>query len=149
MRKLFIGTILVSLLGALAIGAVLAWTGSTTNGTGQSAATGEVSAQVWNVAGTGALVVPTGAPILVATGGLYNDGDIAMGATGGSVSNAVVTNVGTCGLSGSVTVTNGGLLAVGATVAPLYDVYLTMGTGAGNGCQNGAISYDLTIDISS
>ena len=146
MRKLFIGTILVSLLGAAVIGAALAWTGQAVS-TGQTAATGEVSAQVWNVVGTGALVVPTGNWIKVADGGLYNDGDIAVGAVSGSVSNAQVTGVGTCGLSGLVAITDGGKVAVGSTASPLYDVSLAMPTNAGNACQNGAITYDLTINV--
>ena len=148
MRKLFIGTILVSLLGAAVIGAALAWTSQAVS-TGQTAATGVASAQVWNVVGTGAKVIPTGNSILVANGGLYNNGDIAVGAVTGSVSNAVVTGVGTCGLSGSVVITNGGMVSVGATASPLYDVYLAMATNAGNACQNGAITYDLTINVSS
>ena len=146
MRKLFIGTILVSLLGAAVIGAALAWTGQATS-TGQTATTGEVSAQVWNVVGTGALVVPTGNWIKVADGGLYNDGDIALHAVSGSVSNVWVTNVGTCGLSGSVVITNGGYLSVESTGYPLYDVFLAMPTDAGDACQNGAITYDLTINV--
>ena len=147
MRKLLIGTMLVSLLAALAIGAVLAWNGSDTSL--ENAASGSASAEIWNVQDTGNLVVPTGDPIKVANGGIYNNGDIPVGVTTGSVNNAQVTGVGTCGLSGSVNVTNTNNVAVGATSAPLYDVYLTMATWASNACQNGAITYDLTINVES
>ena len=146
MRKLFIGTILVSLLGAAVIGAALAWTGQATS-TAQPARTGIVSAQVWNVVGTNAPVVPTGQWIKVADGGLSNNGDIALHAVSGSVSNVWVTNVGACGLSGLVQITDGGFVAVGAMASPLYDVSLAMPTNAGNACQNGAITYDLTINV--
>jgi hypothetical protein len=148
MRKLFIGTILVSLLGAAVIGAALAWTGKAVS-TGQTATTGEASAQVWNVVGTNALVVPTGGWIKVADGGLYNIGDIPVGAVSGSVDNAVVTDVGTCGLSGYVEVIDGYKVPVGSTASPLYNVYLAMPTDAPDVCQNGAITYDLTINVSS
>jgi hypothetical protein len=148
MRKLFIGTILVSLLGAAVIGAALAWTSQAVS-TGQTATAGEASAEVWNVIGTGALVVPTGNWIKVADGGLYNDGDIPVSAVSGSVNNAYVTGVGTCGLVGLVEITNGGKVSVGATASPLYNVFLAMPTNASDLCQNGAITYDLTVNVSS
>ena len=147
MRKFLIGTMLVSLLAALAIGGVLAWTGSYTEQ--QNAATGSASAEIWNVVNTGNLVVPTGDPIKVANGGIYNNSDIPVGVTSGSVSDATVSGVGTCGLTGSVNVTNANNVAVGATASPLYDVYLTMATFASDACQNGAITYNLTINVES
>lgn len=147
MRKFFIGTMMVCLLGAMTIGAVLAWNGSATSQ--RTATTGSASAQIWNVIDSGNLVVPTGNPIKVADGGIWNDGDIAVFVTSGSVSNAIVTGIGACGLTGSVTVTDGASVAVNATASPLYDVYLTMATGAGDACQAGAITYNLTINVSS
>jgi len=145
MRKLFIGTILVSLLGAAVVGAALAWDGSASST--QTATAGEIHAYAYDFVGTGALVVPTNSWIEVGSIGLGNDGDITLHATSGSVGN--ISYAGECQLSGKVDVANGGDVLVGQAFGGLYDISLAMGTGAINNCQNATISYDLTLNFSS
>jgi hypothetical protein len=145
MRKLFIGTILVSLLGAAVIGAALAWDGSATST--QSATTGGIHAYAYDFVGTSALVVPTDSWIQVGSIGLGNDGNITLHATSGSVGN--ITYAAACALSGKVDVANGGDVLVGNQYGGLYNISLAMGLGADNSCQNQTISYDLTLNFSS
>jgi hypothetical protein len=148
-RRLFIGTMLTSLLGALVIGGVLAWTGSTA-ATPESATSGVAAAAVYNYVNTpGALVLPTGLDIKVGDAGITNTGNIAVHVTGGTVTNVTynVGNSGACGVTGSVAVTNPNPIAPGASFAPLYDVFLNMPTTAGDICQNNTIGFDLTINV--
>jgi hypothetical protein len=145
MRKLFLGTALTSLMAAVLIGGALAWTGSTS---GSSTATaGEVAVAFYDYVQINNPVVPTGNPIKVARGGLTNTGDIQVYVTGGSVTGT--GNSPGCGVTGSVVVTDNNWLAVGESRSNLYDVYLTMATNAHDGCQNAALGYDITINVSS
>lgn len=143
MRKLFIGTMLTSLLGAAVIGGALAWTGSTPAAS-VTASSGAVAVVISGYNPTGNLVVPTATDIKVADAGITNNGDITVHVTGGSVT---VTNLGVCGITGSVGNINGGNVAPATSFAPLYDVFLNMPTGAPNGCQGQTINYDLTINV--
>jgi hypothetical protein len=150
MRKLFIGTILVSLLGALVIGTVLAWTGSTP-AKKYYTATGTVCATISGEHYTGNQVYPTGSPVGVLRGGfancttspginlsLYdaNPGDVAINSPGG------------CSLSGDVAMLSDEWVAPGyTTTADRWEAQITMGTGAGDGCQGQTIDYDVTINV--
>jgi len=143
---------LTSLIGTLVIGAALAWTG-TTSSSPQSATAGSVSASVYNYVPTANVVIPTALPIKVGDAGITNSGAIAVNVTGGSVS-GIVTGDGACnayigisGITGSVTVTNAGFVGPSTSFSPLYDVFLTMGTGAPNGCQGQTISFNLTVNV--
>lgn len=144
MRKLFAGTIALFLLAAVGIGGAFAWTGST-SGSGQADA-GQVSVQLYAYNATGNKVVPTGNAIHVARAGITNMGDIGVHVTGGSVS---YTGNPICQVSGSVSVINGGTVGVGGSAGDLFDVYLTMGTGADDSCQNNSLPYDVTITVAS
>jgi hypothetical protein len=144
MRKLFIGTILVSLLGAAVIGAALAWTGSASDT--ENASAGQIHAYPYGFAGTGNKVVPTGQWIEVGTIGLHNDGDIALHATGGSLT---PRDLASCHLTGAVNVENNGTVGVGEEYGGLYSLWLQMATDAANGCQNQTITYDLVLNFSS
>jgi hypothetical protein len=144
MKKLFIGTILVSLLGAAVIGTALAWTGSASDS--ESATAGQIHAYAYGFVGTGAKVVPTDSWIQVGSIGLHNDGDITLHATTGSSVGMISPNW--CNLSGAVNVVNGGDVKVGEEYGGLYDIFLMMGSGANNACQNQPISYDLTLNFS-
>ena len=148
MRKLFIGTIVVSLLGALVIGAALAWTGSTT-GSG-SATAGGVGVTFNNWVPTGNPVVPNDNWIQVADTGFTNTGDITVHATGGSVSGIDVPGGGACNdnLLGAVNVSDGSNVLPGNSIGDAYDVFLKMDTLAEDDCQGDTINYSVTIDVS-
>ena len=145
MRKLFIGTILVSLLGALVIGAVLAWTGSAKGPA--SATAGSVGVDFYNWVDTGNKVVPNDTWIQVADSGFRNTGNITVHATGGVVSN--IWGAGACNddISGAVNVSDGSSVAAGTTIDDAYDIFLMMGSGAEDACQGATINYDVTIDV--
>ncbi|MGE3075405.1 MAG: hypothetical protein AB7N24_16740 [Dehalococcoidia bacterium] len=144
MRKIFLGLMLSSALAAVVIGGALAWTGSTSGST--SALAGNVDVALYNVAGSGNVVVPTGNPIKVADGGITNNGDIPVYVSSGSV---LYTGNPICSTTGSVVVTNNNYIAVGQSYTPLYDVYLTMGVTADDACQNYTLPYTLTINVQS
>jgi len=145
MRKLFIGTILVSLLGALVIGSVLAWSGSKSGSA--SATAGSVGVDFNNWVNTGSLVVPNDTWIKVADSGFTNTGNITVHATGGLVSN--IWGAGACNddIAGAVNVSDGSNVAPGNSIADAYDIFLMMGSGAENSCQGATINYDVTIDV--
>jgi len=153
MRKLFIGTILVSLLGALAIGAVLAWTGSTTGSS--SAQAGSVSVAFYGYDQLSNKVVPNNQWIEVANGGLTNNGDIAVHVradpNAGSVSTISYAN--SCGgapyTDGAVNQESGSSVNPGNSADDLYRVYLRAATGLPDACQGQTISYDVTINVES
>ena len=149
MRRLFIGTILVSLLGAAVVGAVLAWTGSTPSSQ-QNATAGAVSVEVyWNSGDiSGAVVVPDNAWTKVASGGITNTGDIAVHVTGGTVT--YNPGVGPdCLVTGQLDDIVGTSVAKAASVGNLYGVYLKMATTAPDGCQSSPLVYDVVIDVES
>jgi len=145
MRKLFIGTIVVSLLGALVIGAALAWTGSAKAPV--SATAGTVGVAFYNWVPTGNLVIPNDTYIKVADSGFTNTGNITVHATGGLVDN--IWGAGDCDndISGSVNVSDGSAVAPGYSIADAYDIFLYMGSGAEDSCQGVTINYDVTIDV--
>jgi len=154
MRKLFIGTLMVSLLGALVIGAVLAWTGSTTDSS--SAQAGSVSVAFYGYDQTANKVVPNDQWIEVANGGLTNNGDIPVhvradpnAGSVGSISYSPACG-GSANTLGAVNQASGSTVNVGASVDdPLYRVYLKADTGLPDACQGATISYDVTINVES
>jgi hypothetical protein len=145
MRKLFIGTIVVSLLGALVIGAALAWTGSV-NGS-SSATAGTVGVAFYNWAPTGNLVIPNDSYIKVADSGFTNTGNITVHATGGLV--GTIWGAGACDddISGAVNVSDGSAIAPGGSIDDAYDIFLKMSSGAEDSCQGATINYKVTIDV--
>ena len=149
MRKLFIGTILVSLLGAAVIGAALAWTGSVTGGGDATAGTVGVAFYNWNAISS--VVVPNAADIKVAETGFSNTGNITVQATGGSVPSINVPAATVCNgyLSGSVQVAHGDWVSPGSSIGYAYDVFLKMNADAPDDCQGKTISYDVTINVKS
>lgn len=155
MRKLFMGTILISLLGALVIGAVLAWTGSTP-ALPRSATAGNVVVAVnWDSGGTGNKVVPTNAWIEVAKAGITNTGDIDVHVQ----ANPNAGSVGSIGYSpscggsdnttGQVIRTSNANVPTGTSVADLVSVQLKADTGLEDACQGATVNYDLTINVES
>ena len=147
MRKLFISTTVVSLLAALVVGAVLAWTGTGTGNFNSSA--GSISVALYSVDATGNQVYPTGNPIAVLEGGIQNNTPanpgISVQVTGGSVS---VNSPGGCSLSGDVVVLDSSFVGPGGANADnLWRARLTMGTGAPDGCQGATINYDVTVNV--
>lgn len=147
MRKLFIGTIVVSLLGALVIGAALAWTGSAKGPA--SATAGTVGVEFYNWQPTGNPVIPNDSYIKIADSGFHNTGDIAVHATGGLVDNIWVAGASACNddISGAVNVSDGSAVAPGGYIADAYDIFLYMGAGAEDSCQGATINYDVTINV--
>jgi len=147
MRKLFIGTIVVSLLGALVIGAALAWTGSAKGPA--SATAGTVGVAFYNWVPTGNLVIPNDTYIKVADSGFTNTGNITVHATGGLVGNIWETAGGACNdnITGAVNVSDGSNVLPGNSIADAYDVYLKMDSSAEDSCQGATINYDVTIDV--
>lgn len=145
MRKLFAGTMLTFLLGALAIGGALAWTGSTIGSS--TAQAGQVAITFGAYNQTGAKVVPNNTWTTVANGNITNTGDIAVQVNGGSVTNI---NAGACSddMAGQVVPTDGSFVAPSATGGG-YAVQLYMSSGAEDSCQNATIYYDVTISVNS
>lgn len=147
MRKLFIGTMLTSLLGAFIIGGVLAWSNSATGPS--SALAGNASASFFNYAPTGNKVVPNDSYIKVAQSGFTNTGDIAVHATGGSVANIDIPGGTACNndMDGAVNAIDGTSVAPLSNFGYAFDVYLRMNSAAENDCQGKTINYDVTINV--
>jgi hypothetical protein len=154
MRKLFIGTMVVCLLGALAIGAVLAWTGSTTSS--RSATAGTVSIDFHNYTPTANPVIPNATDIEVARTGFTNTGDIAVmpRASNPGSANVTGTSAGGCDTTNFNTPRNNAVGGSSGYVNPGNDsgddafrVYLNMKSGAADACQGATISYDVTINV--
>ena len=155
MRKLFIGTLMVSLLGALVIGAVLAWTG-TTPASSRTATAGNVVVSVyWSTGDTGNKVVPTNQWIEVAKAGISNTGDIDVHVradpNAGSI--GAISYSPSCGgadnTSGRVVLLNGGNVPTNSSAGDLVSVQLAADTGLEDACQGATINYDVTINVES
>ena len=145
MRKFFLGLMLSSALGAVVIGGALAWTGSADGSS--SAQAGKIAVSIYNYnTSVGSKVVPTGNAIKVATGGISNTGDIAVHVTGGTVT---YTGNPICHVSGSVGDVNNVTVNTNTSVPGLYNVYLTMGPGADDACQNYTLPYNVSINVAS
>lgn len=151
MRKLFIGTMMVCLLGALAIGAVLAWNGSTP-ASPQTATAGEVDVSVyWVSGGTGNEVVPTNQWIEVAKAGINNTGDVdvRVRASAGSVGSISYSSA--CGgannTSGQVVRIDPTYVPAGAWAGDLVKVELKADANLEDECQGDTINYDLIINV--
>lgn len=153
MRKFFIGTMLVSLLGALVVGAVLAWTGSTSGSSTASA--GSVSIAFDSYTSTGNKVVPNDTNIMVAYTGFTNNGAISVKPDASNPGSATVTgtNSASCGSgefnAGTVTVgANNGYVAPSATSGgDAFDVWLNMKGAANQACQGETIYYNVTVNV--
>ncbi|MGE0599710.1 MAG: hypothetical protein AB7J35_11435 [Dehalococcoidia bacterium] len=143
MRKYFIGLMLSSALGAVAIGSALAWTGSG-SWSGGSASAGSVSIVLTDWSPSTNKVVPTGSPIEVGTVGFLNNGDVTVHATGGSVS---TTGPYASCATGSATVSNGGNVSPGQQYGGLVAISLTMPTDASDDCQGQSITFDITVNV--
>jgi hypothetical protein len=154
-RKLFIGTMAVCLLGALTIGAVLAWTGSTT-GSG-SATAGSVSIDFHNYAASANLVIPNDTDIEVARTGFTNNGDIKVKPDAGNPGSASVTSTSkpvACDTSNFASPRPNTVGTSTAYVNPGSDsgddafrVYVQMKSGAVDACQGVTINYAVTINV--
>ena len=144
---------LVSLLAALVVGAVLAWTGSTSGSSTASA--GSVSIAFDSYTATGNKVVPTGVDIQVAYTGFTNTGDISVAPDASNPGSATVTgtNSASCGSgefnAGAVTVgPNNGYVPPGNTSGgDAFRVWLNMNTAANQACQGETIYYNVTINV--
>lgn len=154
MRRLFIGTMLTSLLGAAVIGGVLAWTGSV-SGSSQATA-GTVSIAFNNYTPTGNAVSPNAADTLVANTGFTNNGTIAVSPDAGSPGSANVTgtSAGSCDASNFNTPRTNTVGGDSGSVAPAassgndaFRMYVNMKSGAVDACQGVTISYDVTINV--
>ena len=154
MRKLFIGTMVVSLLTALVVGAVLAWTGSLT---GSSTATaGEVSIAFDSYTPTGNLVVPNDLDILVANTGFTNTGDVSVKprASAPGSANVKSTSNGACTAAefntprdNTVGVHGGYVLPGNTSGGDAFRIYVNMKSAAADACQGVTINYDVTINV--
>jgi hypothetical protein len=154
-RKLFIGTMLVCLLGALAIGAVLAWTGSAS--TSNSATAGSVSIAFHNYATTANLVIPNDTDILVATTGFTNNGDIKVKPRASDPGSASVTSTSkpvACDTTNfsfprpnTVGANNGYVNPGSDSGNDAFRVYVQMSSGAVDACQGVGINYNVTINV--
>ncbi len=155
MRKLFIGTMVVCLLGALTIGAVLAWNGSATSP--RSATAGSVSIAFNSYAPTANPVIPNDTDILVATTGFTNNGDIAVKPNAVSPGSASVTGTSAgsnCTAGNFLTPrpntvgTNGGYVGpAGTSGGDAFHVHVQMKSGAVDACQGVTIDYSVTINV--
>jgi hypothetical protein len=150
MRKLFIGTIVVSFLGALVIGAALAWTGSTP-AVEYNTLTGSVCAAISGDHYTGNQVYPTGNPTGVLRGGFTNctsSPGINLSLYDANPGDVAIYSPGGCSLSGDVAMLSDELVAPGnSTTADRWEAQITMGSGAPNACQNQTIDYTVTINV--
>jgi hypothetical protein len=153
-RKLFIGTMLTSLLGAAVIGGVLAWTGSAGGST--TATAGTVSIAFNNYLPTGTAVSPTGLDTWVATTGFTNNGTIAVQPDGGNPGAANVTSTSNalCDTSNFATPRPNTVGGDSGPVNPAnnsgndaFRIYVRMASGAVNACQGVTINYDVTINV--
>jgi hypothetical protein len=147
MRKLFLTIMSVSAAAVLLGGIAFAWT--TTASGGYTTATGSLNVSLYNVAYTGNVLYPTGAPIEVVAGQIQNNTPanpgIAVRITGGNITGISAP---ACGVSdGGVGVTNGSWVAQGGNYGGGWAAYLTMWTGAPDSCQGGSISYTVNIDV--
>ena len=155
MRKLFIGTILVSVLGALVIGAVLAWLGSETSS--RTANAGSVTIAFNNYTPSGNLVIPNDTDIEVARTGFKNTGDIKVKPNAGIPGSATVTATSAgsnCFPTNFLTPRNnavgnhtGYVIPDATSGGDAFRVYVRMKSGAAEGCQGVTISYDVTINV--
>lgn len=156
MRKIFLGTMLASLLSAVAIGGALAWTGSTTSSYNASA--GAISVAIANAAYTGNQVYPTGSTIPLVTGQIQNNTTANPGVnvaiTGGSLTN-FSSNGAACNTwlalsgawTGSVAVTDGSAVAPGGAVGGGWSAGVSVYPTMDNDCQNRPFTYDVTINV--
>jgi len=151
MRSVFQVTFVTSLVAALAVGGVLAWTGSAVGSS--SATAGSISVAFYGYDLTSNKVVPNNGWIEVANGGLTNNGDIAVHVRADPNAGSVpaISAAGGCSdnILGAVNLWNGATVAPGGSVDDLYRVYLKMDPNAEEGCQNTVISYDVTINVES
>ena len=150
MRKLFIGTTLTSLLGALVVGGVLAWTGSTTNA-GYSTLSGTVCATISSDAYTGNQVFDGAGATDVLQGGFTNctsSPGVNLSLYDANPGDVTITSPGGCALSGDVVMLADQLVGPGGASAPnRWSAQITMGPGAPNSCQTTPIVYDVTINV--
>jgi hypothetical protein len=150
MRKLFIGTMVVCLLGALTIGAVLAWTGSTP-AKKYNTQTGSVCAAIYGESYTGNQVYPTGSAIGVLRGGFSNctsSPGISLSLYDANPGDVAINSPGGCSLSGDVAMLSDETVSPGnTTTADRWEAQITMGAGAPNACQGQTIDYDVTINV--
>ena len=155
MRKFFIGTMVVCLLGALTIGAVLAWTGSTSGS--NSATAGSVSIAFDSYTPTANLVIPSGTDILVANTGFANNGDIKVKPRAGNPGSASVTGTSkpvACDAtnfntprSNTVGVNTGYVDPASSSGGDAFRVYVNMKPAAVDACQGVTIDYAVTINV--
>lgn len=156
MRKIFIGTMLASLLSAIVIGGALAWTGSTTGSYSSSA--GQISVAIANDLYTGNQIYPTGSTIPLVTGQIKNNTaanpGVNVAITGGTLTNflsdGLVCNtwLGLGGAwTGSVGVTDGSAVAPGGAVGGGWTAGVSVHPTMDNDCQNRPFTYDVTINV--
>ena len=147
MRKLFLAIMSVSAVAVLLGGVAFAWT--TTASGGYTTATGSLNVSLYNVAYTGNVLYPTGAPIEVVAGEIQNNTPanpgIAVRITGGTVTGISAP---ACGVSnGGVGVTDGSWVAAGGYAGGGWAAYLTMPNWAPDSCQGGSISYTVNVNV--
>ncbi len=154
MRKLFMGTLITSLLGALVVGAALAWTGSAVENYNTSA--GTLSVALYSVDATGNAVYPTASAIYVLQGGIQNNTpanpgiavSVQTGGAAGSV--AVVSTTDGCQgyLSGDVDLLNSSFVGPGGGNADnLWAAWLSMAENAPDICQGDTININVTVNV--
>lgn len=156
MRKIFIGTMLASLLSAIVIGGALAWTGSTT--ASYSTSSGAISVAIAGAGSTGNQIYPTGSNIPLVTGAIQNNTaanpGVNVAITGGTLTN-FLSNGGVCNAwlalpgawTGSVTVTDGSGVAPGGAVGGGWSAGVSVYPTMDNDCQNRPFTYDVTINV--
>jgi hypothetical protein len=151
MKKLFLLAATVTMLAALVIGGVMAWTGAAAGGA--NGQTGKVAFSIYDLQPTSALVVPDNQWKIVGNGGITNSGDIPVHVTGGSATvNSIVSRTAAVCLDnmlGAVTVTNSGPVGIGESYGGLYSVSVKMDGDAEDVCQSQTFSYVVDITVAS
>jgi hypothetical protein len=145
---------LTSVLGALVVGGVLAWTGSVS---GSSTATaGAVSIAFNNYIPTGNAVNPSDLDTQVASTGFTNNGSYAVAPDAGNPGSANVTGTSAVGCdttnfwtprANTVGGDSGLVSPANNSGNDAFRIYVNMKSGALNACQGVTISYDVTINV--